>query len=196
MKGAVDRNQRTATAAVGPGATPAHLLTHPLMIASVVVLVANDHWAKARFANVATGKLSDAAGSLVLAVLVAIGWAMVAGWRTTGSLRAPVVTPGHAIKAALVVVGAVAAAKTSAFGAQMAAWLLGVARWPLDVVVGLCTGADLAGPRAVVVLVDATDVLAALCAVAVVAMLGGVTDGDSDVQAGGGAQVRTTEGGC
>lgn len=46
------------------------LLLHPLFLLSLFLLVANDHWWKQAFGNALTGKISDFAGVLVLAVFL------------------------------------------------------------------------------------------------------------------------------
>lgn len=46
------------------------LVAHPSTIAALVVLVANDHWAKARWPGLITGKLSDFAGLVFAPTLI------------------------------------------------------------------------------------------------------------------------------
>jgi hypothetical protein len=156
---------------VGIGARPAQVLTHPVMMLSLVVLVINDHWAKAVFANHVTGKLSDAAGSLLLAGLLAVMWSLWVGWLTTGRLRGAAVTVTNAWVAVGVVVAGVAVAKTTPMGANLAAWGLGCVRWPLDLALGVVSGNAVAASGPVMVVVDATDVLAALFAFLLVVMV-------------------------
>lgn len=43
-----------------------HLLTSPIFIASLIILLLNDHWAKMAFSNFWTGKISDFAGMFIL----------------------------------------------------------------------------------------------------------------------------------
>jgi hypothetical protein len=72
----------------GAGAVPGDLLLRPVSVVSLVVLVVNDHWLKARLGTdrrfgAVTGKLSDVAGlvffPLVLASLLELGrWLGVA----------------------------------------------------------------------------------------------------------------------
>ena len=147
------------------------LLTHPVVMVSLAVLVANDHWAKQAYANYLTGKLSDATGSLLLAALLALAWAGVVARRAAGTPRAAVVTPVAAAVAAGTVVAGVAVAKTSAAGASATAWVLGAARWPAQVAAA-AIGGGLPGPvQPVAVVVDAGDVLAALFALVLVAIV-------------------------
>jgi hypothetical protein len=55
-------------------ARPRELFLHPAIVASIALLIVNDHWLKAAHGGWLTGKLSDAAGlaffPLLLAVLV------------------------------------------------------------------------------------------------------------------------------
>lgn len=57
-----------------PALTPERALLTPTWVASLVVLVANDHWLKGSglLPDVATGKLSDFAGMIVAPVLLAV----------------------------------------------------------------------------------------------------------------------------
>jgi hypothetical protein len=50
---------------------PAEMLTHPAVIASLGLLILNDHLLKEQFHNALTGKLSDFAGLLFFPVFVA-----------------------------------------------------------------------------------------------------------------------------
>lgn len=149
------------------------LLTHPVMVVSVVLLVVNDHWAKEVFANHLTGKLSDATGSLVLAGLLAAVWSVVVTLRRRGQIRNATVSPQQAWLAVVAVVVGVTIAKTSVQGAHLAAWVLGAARWPLQAALGFADGIPQSVPalRPVVVVADATDVAAALFAVLLVWMV-------------------------
>lgn len=147
------------------------LLTHPVVIISVVAVVINDHWAKAAWSNHLTGKVSDAAGSLVLAALLAAGFVVLRRrWPGGHNTPATITTAVAAVAAAAVVVG-VALAKTSGAGAHVAAWILGVARWPIGAAGALVLGNPVAPPSTVSVVVDATDVLAALCAFVLVGVV-------------------------
>lgn len=47
-------------------------LAHPVAVVSVVVLAVNDHWAKAAYPGVVTGKVSDIAGVVVAALLLSV----------------------------------------------------------------------------------------------------------------------------
>ena len=49
---------------------PTALLTHPIVVVAIAALIVNDHFLKARFHNLLTGKLSDFAGSLFFPVVM------------------------------------------------------------------------------------------------------------------------------
>ncbi len=60
-------------------------MLHPVTLSSLVLLLANDHWAKAAFANAVTGKLSDLAGVVLLsAMFMHLGLSRVAAATLTG----------------------------------------------------------------------------------------------------------------
>lgn len=79
------------TRAATPDASPGALLLHPAVLGALAVVAVNDHWAKARFHDAATGKLSDVAGVFVLP-LVLVSLAELTRWSGTvlGSWSAPV----------------------------------------------------------------------------------------------------------
>lgn len=61
------------------GAWRARLVVHPLTVASVVLLAVNDHWLKAQWPGMVTGKLSDVAGvwmvgALLIAAMGSVRW--------------------------------------------------------------------------------------------------------------------------
>src|ERR1700755_3174825 len=45
-----------------------NLLLHPFFLLNLFLLIANDHWWKHEYTNVLTGKISDFAGVIVLAI--------------------------------------------------------------------------------------------------------------------------------
>ena len=140
----------------------AKLLTHPATLLALAALVANDRWAKQAWGGWATGKISDAAGSFLLACLLACAVAAVRPLLRRGADR-QVTVRNAAVSAAIVVVG-VAAAKTTPMGADVAAFLLGAFRWPLDAGTSLLASDGIPPVGPVDVIVDATDVLAAFTA--------------------------------
>lgn len=54
--------------------TPGKALLHPIALASLVLLVANDRFFKAEYASAWTGKLSDCAGLVVFPLLLTALW--------------------------------------------------------------------------------------------------------------------------
>lgn len=103
---------------------PGGLAVHPATLSALALLVLNDHWAKARFANALTGKLSDFAGlALVPAVIVAtIELASGRVWR-----REPLV-----IAAAIATGALFATAKLTHVGAELYRTHWGWLRAPWD----------------------------------------------------------------
>jgi hypothetical protein len=103
------------------------LLLHPVALASVAVLLVNDHWGKARFPGVITGKLSDLAGLVFFPLLLTTvidAAARVFGRRTgpsQGTLLVGIVLTGAAF----------AGAKATAVGAEAYRTVWGVLEWPL-----------------------------------------------------------------
>lgn len=109
----------------GPGPLPIGELLHPAALLAVVVLVANDWWAKRAMAGWLTGKLSDVSGLIMapLALSAAIGCAL---WLL--ALLRPSIDPSlHPRRLALAIAatGAVfAATKLSPAAAQAVATAL------------------------------------------------------------------------
>ncbi|MDP2306962.1 MAG: hypothetical protein Q8P18_13135 [Pseudomonadota bacterium] len=54
-------------------------LTHPLALGAMLVLAANDHWGKAAWPGVVTGKLSDVAGLVFFPLLLQALWELGGG---------------------------------------------------------------------------------------------------------------------
>lgn len=101
-------------------------MLHPVPLLGLVVLVVNDHWAKATFASALTGKLSDVGGLLYMpALLVALGELALA------ALRRPWGPSLRAIVAAVVATATVFAAEKTVPAAHTAwIWALGTLRQP------------------------------------------------------------------
>ncbi len=135
-----------------------------MVLGAIAVLVVNDHWAKGREPGWLTGKASDAAGTIVVMALLLAG---LERWRQRRG------DPGWAGPlAASVVLGAVAVtvvgAKATVPGAQVAGWIGGVARWPLDAGIALVGGSGVPPLSAIGLVADPTDVLAVLAGLVVV----------------------------
>jgi hypothetical protein len=147
---------------VGPPAWRLRVLLHPLVIACVIGLIANDRWAKANHPSWLTGKASDAFGAVVLTAILAVIFAYIRG--QTIDRRLLLIT-------ATVVVLAVTAAKTTSTGTELAGVLLGWFRWPLQLGAALLSGSGSVGPSPVDVVLDPWDALAAAVAFAAVLLV-------------------------
>jgi hypothetical protein len=55
-------------------------LVSPAPLLAAAALAVNDHWAKARFPGLVTGKLSDVAGAFVLPLFVSAALALATRW--------------------------------------------------------------------------------------------------------------------
>jgi hypothetical protein len=132
------------------------LLLHPIPLAAIALLLANDHWLKAAHPGWLTGKLSDLAGMTffpLLALVFLDGAARCCG-RELPRSPATVVAPALATAAAFAAIKAFAPA-TEAFR-----WSLGLLQWPLQALACLLHGASVHGPVPVHAVTDPTDLLA------------------------------------
>lgn len=124
----------------------ARAVVHPVTLASLALLLVNDHVLKAAFPGPITGKLSDFAGLAFIPVVVAF------------ALR------GRGVRAvalaAVVVCCAFAAVKTSQAACDTYARAVGAARWILAAPVQILRGEPLFAPSTGVVMRDPTDLLA------------------------------------
>lgn len=133
-----------------PGAV---LLRWPTL-AALALLACNDHWWKAAYGSVVTGKLSGVA-ALVLCPLIAVGAAEVVLGRQLQHRSAVRLAAWTGVGAAL----AIALTETTAWGLSGYELLLGALRWPLDAVASLLAGHGLPTVRRAVQHQDLTDLL-------------------------------------
>lgn len=106
---------------------PGHGLFHPVVFVAVAVLALNDHWAKAQWPGLITGKLSDCAG------LVFFPLFLQAGWELFSSLRHPVVPSLQVARIAIIATALVFAAVKLLEPASLAyEWGVGLLRWPIE----------------------------------------------------------------
>lgn len=132
------------------------VLLHPGALASLVLLLLNDHHLKAAFPGTITGKVSDLAGLvffpllLVTALELARWCSKSRGGYTTRELRCSLLVAG----------GGFALVKSSTAIAGWYSWTLGVLRWPFRTSVALASGSELPDVAPVVVLADRTDLIA------------------------------------
>lgn len=135
--------------------TTAAGLLSPVTIVALTVLVANDHWAKARFPGPATGKVSDLAGLLVFP-WVLVGFVDAAGWVVGRRSPEPRRVLWWSVAATALGFAAVKASP------DVAAWWsegLGWVRWPARAVVAAVAGRPLPEVVPLVVRADRTDLL-------------------------------------
>jgi hypothetical protein len=135
------------------------LLARPVVLASIALLVVNDHWAKAAHPGVVTGKLSDFAGMIFFPLLVvaAIELALGRRWRSRAAL----------VAVTAVCLAVFAAINVSDTAGSMWAAALGHAQWIPSATWAAMTGDPIAPPIAVAHTVDPTDLLAAIPGAAV-----------------------------
>jgi hypothetical protein len=135
---------------------PGDGLLHPAVLGAVLLLVVNDHWAKARFPGFATGKLSDLAGMVFFPLLLVALAEVVQGLRgrfLRPSLRALVIAVG-----ATGLVFALVKTTSCAADAYRLAWA--ALQWPAHALLAVANGAAVPGLRPVRVAEDATDLVA------------------------------------
>jgi hypothetical protein len=133
-----------------PDRASGSLLLYPLSLMSVAVLLLNDHVLKAAAPGVITGKLSDVAGLVFFPLLLVSVLEIVALRRRWQPSRGPMVLWSIAATAVVFIL-----VKTTATGASVYAWTLGVAQWLVSL--GPLVGRS---PEPVVVVADPTDLLA------------------------------------
>lgn len=138
------------------GPLPADGMLHPVVLASIAVLAVNDHVLKQAFPGLVTGKLSDLAGLAFFPILlVAIGELV---WAVTDRWRGP--TERALVMAAAAVAAGFVAVKTTAAGALLFGWSLGVAQWPVAALGAVLAGSLPSAPAPAHVVVDPTDLVA------------------------------------
>ena len=135
-------------------------LLDPVVIASLALLVANDHVLKtlARGSpwSLVTGKLSDIAGLVFLPVLILAAIEVIAALR--GKYRGP--SPRQADVVAVVIAALFVAMKTSEVFGEVYAWTLGALQWPARAIFATLRDTALPSWRPVAHIVDPTDVVA------------------------------------
>lgn len=125
------------------------LLLHPIALAALAVLAANDHWWKASHPGWLTGKLSDVAGMMFFPLLALVAVERVVARR---SRALAIAVAASSIGFALV---KTVPAATAAFG-----HLLGILQWPAAATAALLRGDAVPGAIAASAVTDPTDLLA------------------------------------
>ncbi|MFN7142762.1 MAG: hypothetical protein ACK4YP_03230, partial [Myxococcota bacterium] len=97
-------------------------LVHPVPLVAMVVLAVNDHWGKAAFPNLVTGKLSDVAGLAFFPLLLQAGWEVL-------TRRPP--CRRVLVAATIATMSVFAATKTLPVATSAWAWALGALQWPV-----------------------------------------------------------------
>ena len=159
------RLSTTGSAEVGAfaGHVPGDTLLHPVALASIAVLLINDHVLKAAWPGLITGKLSDFAGLVFFPLLLLACWQIV---------RALLSRNGAPSERQLIVAISITAALFVAIKADMTvnelvSAALGGAQW----LVGHVLGASGSTPAPVVIARDLSD-LVALPALAAAYLIG------------------------
>lgn len=135
---------------------PGDAITHPLALGALVVLAVNDHFLKQAFPGIVTGKLSDAAG-LILVPFYLAGSAEILAWLAGRQWR--VSLRGFAVLALATGIG-FAAVKVIAEATGLYEQTLGVAQWAITAPLALFGGSPIASPRPVALVADPSDLLA------------------------------------
>jgi hypothetical protein len=128
-------------------------LLHPAILASIALLILNDHWLKWRWPGWVTGKLSDAAGLAFFPLLLAVAAAPLvpARWRETRRLVAVCAVATVAVFAVVKCVPAATEAYRVGLG-----WL----QWPSQAAGALLRGHAPGPPLRVMAVTDPGDLLA------------------------------------
>lgn len=152
---------------------------HPVALGAVAVLALNDHWGKAAWPGLVTGKLSDLAGLLFFPLVLQAIWELTAGRRRGAPSRRVLV--GAALLTALVFT----LVKVSPAAAELYRLGFGVLRWPLDVALAAVRSAPVPPLSKVMLTRDVTDLLALPAVLGAVAV--GWARAGPDAQGGRGA---------
>lgn len=113
------------------------VLTHPVAVAALATLVANDHVLKARYPGLVTGKLSDFAGMVVAPLVLLVATSAVAPTRLAERRSFGAIAPWAC---ALVVAAAFAATKTWEPATRLYEVAMAAARAPLRRVLAQALG--------------------------------------------------------
>jgi hypothetical protein len=159
---------RARNRALPAGTSPlaGDVLLHPLVIASIVTLIVNDHVLKRAAPGLLTGKLSDVAGLVFFPLLAVAGCELVTS--ALGRWEGP---SARALMVSTLVSAVVfAAAKTTELGAAAVAWGLGGVQWLTGSVSSVLGGTAVGSVRPVQIVRDPTDLVALLALAAAVAI--------------------------
>lgn len=145
-----NRGMKVARPTAGDG------LLHPVALASLALLIANDHLFKHAYPGFVTGKLSDFAGlvffPLLLQALYELGAALV-GRPSTASPRALLL---GTVAAGVVFCAVKIAAPVNDVGRELLGWLQWAAGWPI----AMASGVSPEPPASTAIALDVTDLVA------------------------------------
>ncbi len=149
----VDASRQPAGAA--GGRVPGDAILHPLALASIALLLVNDHLLKQAWPGVVTGKLSDAAGLVFFPLLLVGGWEV-----GHAALRLPWRSGRRAAIVGVMLTGVVfSAVKTLPAARDAWAFALGALQWVVALPGAAAQGSVLP-IRAVATVSDPTDMVA------------------------------------
>lgn len=156
-----------ARARVAPRPAPAlDSLVHPVPLAALAVLLANDHVLKPNHPGWLSGKLSD------FAVMVLLPFLVLAAWDVVRLVRPNLPAAGPRIAVASVVVSIVAftVIELVPLGADLYRWGLGGAQWPFRALAAAVASQPTPGLAPVALTSDLSDLLALPTALSVLAV--------------------------
>ncbi|HJP88985.1 MAG TPA: hypothetical protein VJ850_08130 [Candidatus Limnocylindrales bacterium] len=142
-----------------PARLPGDALLRPIALVSLGLLLLNDHVLKAAYPGLLTGKLSDAAGMVLMPIVLWSAAELLLA--ALGRWRGP--SPGGIAVATLVTGLAFASIKLVPGAALGAGWVLGAAQWSLGLFVRLAAGDAIGSIAPTAIVVDPTDLLALPC---------------------------------
>jgi hypothetical protein len=137
-------------------APPGVGLRHPIALFGLALLLVNDHWLKARFPGVITGKLSDVGGLLFFPQFLHALWEIGAPGRVRDRVRSHDALVGAAIATGIVF------ALVKVWGPANDAYRYGLAalQWPFRAIFSGIAGHGAPGLAPVSLQRDATDLVA------------------------------------
>ncbi len=139
-----------------PNLTAGDALLHPLAVGALCLLVLNDHFLKAAWPGLVTGKLSDVAGLAFFPILLVSGFELAL--RAIRRWHGPDVRV--LVLAVLVSTAGFVVIKTLPSTTAIFGWTLGLAQWLLGLPIQTVAGLPPAPLRPVVVVADPTDLIA------------------------------------
>jgi hypothetical protein len=141
-------------------------LVHPVPLAALALLLANDHIFKVTNPGWLSGKLSDFAGLILVPFVLLAAWDLV----RLALPALPAAGPRVALASVIVVVVAFTVIEVVPLGSDVYRVSLGVAQWPFRVLAALVASQPLAGPAPVQATSDLSDLVTLPAAMVVLAM--------------------------